>query len=174
MRANEVREYERAYDSAGILSECAPPAELIEVATNAEVLATSDLRRAVESARRLAAGRDLRIEPLLREVELELPQWIPIALPIAVWDAMSFAQWSYRLAFRIDHALVRRADMAADWLTQHAATSACVVAVTHGGFRRIIRARLEVRGWLCDKRDGYANWSAWTFSPPRRALPDQG
>jgi broad specificity phosphatase PhoE len=164
MHADRVREYERGYDAAGILDDDLPPSELVEIATRADTLVVSDLPRAVESARRIAPGRDPILLPLLREIALEPPRWVPIPLPIAVWDVISFAQWSYRLVVRADHDMVRRADLAAGWLIGRAVNAEYVVAVTHGGFRRIVARRLEARGWrAAGRRLGYANWSAWSF-----------
>lgn len=164
MHAHRVRDFEHSYDAAGILEDDVPPPELVEVATRAETLVASDLRRAVESARRIAPGRDPIVLPLFREIALEPPRWVPIPLPIAGWDAISFAQWSYRLTVGADHDFVRRADLAADWLVGRAANGENVVAVTHGAFRRIVARRLEARGWHADgRRLGYANWSVWSF-----------
>jgi broad specificity phosphatase PhoE len=165
MHANRVRDFENGYNAAGILSDDAPPSELVEIASRSDWLVASDLRRAIESARRIAPGRDPVIVPLLREIELEPPHWIPMPLPIAAWDALSFAQWSYRLFVDAEHEFVRRADAASDWLVERAASAANVVAVTHGGFRRIVACRLETRGWHAAERQlGHANWSAWSFT----------
>lgn len=165
MHADRVPDYDRNYNAAGILDDDLPPSELVEIATRADTLVASDLRRAVESARRIAPGRDPIVLPLFREIALEPPRWVPIPLPIAVWDVISFVQWSYRLAIRADHDYVRRADSAVDWLVGRALNAEYVVAVTHGGFRRIVARRLEARGWRADgRRLGYANWSAWSFS----------
>src|SRR5437868_3854532 len=70
-------------------------------------------------------------------------------------------------AFDADHEYVRRADAAADWLEREARTSAMIVAVTHGGFRRILAARLVARGWHAQAPQGpqrHANWSYWELS----------
>src|SRR6185503_9821431 len=87
MTPHGVRDFEHAYNVAGIRDDDAPPSELIALTAKAHVLAASDLPRAIASARRLAADRDLAISPLLREIELEPPSWIPMPLPIEAWDA---------------------------------------------------------------------------------------
>ena len=56
-------------------------------------------------------------------------------------------QWSYRILNNADHEYVRRATEAVEWLSGLAARSSNVAAVTHGGFRRILDARLVSRGW---------------------------
>lgn len=52
-----------------------------------------------------------------------------------------------RLLLGTDHEYARRANDAADWLVERAGNSSTVVAVTHGGFRRIVADRLAARGW---------------------------
>ena len=164
MSAALVEEYERAYNDAGIKDDDAPPEELREMARTASVFVASDMRRAIESAHRLVPGRDPEIQPLLREMYLEPPRWIPGKLPIEGWDAISHFQWSVRLGLGLDHDLVRRADQAAAWLVDRATNGGTVFVVTHGGFRRIVTKRLEARGWRChEQRHGYRNWSAWSL-----------
>ncbi|PYP61270.1 MAG: hypothetical protein DMD26_17900, partial [Gemmatimonadetes bacterium] len=112
----------------------------------------------------LAAGREVITSPLLREIRLEPPRWIPLRLPIAAWDAMSHLQWSYRLRAGTEHEFVHRADAAAAWLEGIAGPSVRILAVTHGGFRRILAAKLLTRGWLASgDMASYANWSCWQF-----------
>ena len=164
MHAAGVHDYENAYDAAGILDDDAPPPELIRAAESAQVVAASDLPRAIASARRIAPAREPDVTPLLREFRLEPPGWMP-RLPMQFWEVFSHAQWSYRLLRSTAHDVIRRADDAAEWLAQRAGDSAAVVAVTHGGFRRIVASRLEARGWrAASERRSYANWSVWSYS----------
>lgn len=167
MRGPGVHEFENAYDAAGILDHDAPPPELIRLAAGADVIAASDLPRAIASARRIAPARDPDVTPLLREFRLEPPRWVP-HLPIQLLDVISHVQWSYRLFRDAPHDALRRAGDAAEWLAQRAAGSATVVAVTHGGFRRLLASRLETRGWSAGPgRRSYENWSIWSFSRDR-------
>lgn len=162
--APDVGRYEDAYDAQGIHDESHPPTELVEVASRADVVVSSDMTRAIASARRLAPGREPEIVPHLRELRLEPPAWVPLKLPIEAWDAMSYAQWTYRIALGVDHEIARRAGVAADWLVERAGKGATIVAVTHGGIRRIIDRHLERRGArpVSDRRS-HANWSCWTY-----------
>ena len=165
MRADGVPRYEAAYNAVGIRPDSQPPAALLAMSQRATVLAASDMVRAIESARRLAPDREPIVSPLLRELELEPPQWIPASLPIEVWDAFSFWQWTYRLLLHRDHTLVRRARDAADWLITHTRHDASVVSITHGGFRRIIHAQLVQRGWRAERTSrGHHNWSCWSYT----------
>ena len=168
LRAAAVHEYEDAYDAAGILDDDAPPPELIRVAGSAGVIAASDLPRAIASAHRMAPGREPDITPLLREFRLEPAGWLP-PLPIRAWDMISHVMWSYRLRRGVQHDVVRRANAAVEWLAQRAADSATVVAVTHGGFRRVLANGLEAHGWRAgSEARSSKNWSVWSYSRDAR------
>jgi broad specificity phosphatase PhoE len=160
----EVSSYEDAYDAAGIRDDDRPAAESEALFASKPLVVASDLPRAVASARRLSPDGEIQLSPLLREIRLEPPRWIPGRLPIQIWDVFSHVQWSYRLFSSSDHEYVRRAAEAVDWLIDHAGQSSRVVAVTHGGFRRLLDARLVARGWsrACEKRK-YHNWSVWSY-----------
>jgi broad specificity phosphatase PhoE len=167
MRCDDVHAFEDAYDAAGIVDHEGPPPELLRVAEGAQVIAASDLPRAIASARRIAPAREAEITPLLREFRLEPPRWLP-RLPIQAWDVISHWQWSYRMLRAAPHDSMRRASEAAEWLAVRAAGSATVVAVTHGGFRRLIANRLTARGWSAGPgRRSYENWSVWSYSRDR-------
>ena len=175
--APTVGRYEDAYDAAGIRDDSHPPPALVDLAARADVVAASDLARAIASVRRLAPEREPEIVPEMRELRLEPPRWVPVPLPIEVWDAMSYVQWSWRLARDADHEYSRRAGAAAHWLLSRAANGASVVAVTHGGIRRIIARHLERFG--CAARTGkrtHENWSSWSYALPvtRAGSPRSG
>lgn len=163
-RHSDVGAYEDAYDAAGIRDDDWPGAELETLLGGNAAIVASDLPRAIASAQRLAPERQIELSPLLREIRLEPPRWIPARLPIQMWDVFSHAQWSYRLLSNADHEYVRRASDAVDWLIGHTARSSNVVAVTHAGFRRILDARLVAQGWgRVSPERSYANWSVWSY-----------
>ena len=160
-----VTQYEAAYDAAGIRDDSLPPDELREIAEGA-ALASSDMKRAVASIERLAPGRPYSASPLLREIRLEPPPWLPLYLPIGAWDMVSALQWTYRLRTGAEHQFMRRAREATDWLTRLVDGNETVVAVTHGGFRRILEVTLVARGWSSAREPrAWDNWSVWSFTP---------
>src|SRR5689334_11681773 len=73
--ASGVERWREAYDAAGILDDSNPPAPLVAAAARADCVLTSDLKRALASAERLAPGRAARVSPLFREMYLEIPRW---------------------------------------------------------------------------------------------------
>ena len=160
-----VREFEHAYDAAGILDEPAPPASLVALAARADVLAASDMARAIASAERLAPGRAVTIRPELRELNIRAHALLPIPLPLLVWGTLDFALWTVRMAVGGENEGTRRADAAAAWLMEAAAGGRTVLAVTHGAIRRLIDLRLRARGCkaIAGPR-GYANWGSWSYN----------
>jgi broad specificity phosphatase PhoE len=165
MNATDVYAFEEAYNAAGIRDESAPPPSVLEAAAHAEVIAASDMIRAIASAQRLAPEREIAISPLLRELTLEPPSWVTFRLPVVAWDFHNHVQWTYRLWRTYDHDTVRRAIAAAEWLHQQANGKSTLLAVTHGGFRRVLDARLVACGWRREPgRRSYANWSMWSYA----------
>jgi hypothetical protein len=164
MHSTGIRTYEDAYNVAGILAHDVPPSSVTTQAASADVIAVSHMARAIESARRLAPDREPLVSPLLCELAIDPPA-LPLRLPIEVWDALSFAQWTYRLWRKVDRDETRRARDAAGWLENHAAGGRTVLAITHGGFRRILDAELLRRRWMRSTgRRGHENWSNWSYA----------
>ncbi|MFN2564414.1 MAG: histidine phosphatase family protein [Gemmatimonadaceae bacterium] len=160
-----VQRWVADYDAAGIAPDDAPPPALAEQAAHAEFLVASDMARAIESAERLAAGRPVLHSPLLREMPVEIPAWMPLRWPMGVWEACIHLQWVYKFARGMDAPLEerRRAAAATKWLTRLAHEGSPVV-VTHGLFRRLLATHLVASGWQPESGlRSYGHWSAWTF-----------
>ena len=160
------------YDAAGILADARPPQPLTDLAATAVHIVASDLPRAIESAQRLAAQRDVRVSELLREAPLAVPRW-PIRLPVHGWGLVAYLRWTSQLLFGIDVLASHqtRAGAAADWLIGLVSDGSTALVVTHGVFRFLLGNQLIHRGWTDAKRDGgYRHWSAWSFSPPWPAV----
>ena len=161
-----VHRWREDYDAAGIDAESLPPQALIDETARAAVIVASDLARAIESAARLAPGRDVRLSPLLRESHLDIPTWLRARWPLAVWGAAIHVQWLGRLIKRVPLAPVeqQRVKDAADWVEGVVNESGTTVVVTHGVFRRLLGLELVARGWGAKPRiSGYQNWSAWPY-----------
>src|SRR5688500_10553391 len=106
-----VQEFERGYNSAGIRDDDPPPPGLIEEVRTALIVA-SDMPRAIASASRLVPGCEPHVSPLLRELSVEPPRWIPFRMPVEAWDVLHYWNWTYRLLRSVDHDGVRRAGKA--------------------------------------------------------------
>lgn len=171
-----VQRWRDAYDAAGIQADVPPPPVLAEMATAATHIIASDLRRAVESAERLAPQRRIQVSPVLREAPLAIPRW-PTHLPFAVWGTLMYFGWSYRRLRGTDLSGPdwARAATAAEWLASIVADGTTALVVTHGVFRQLVATHLSVLGWTsAGRRGGYRHWSAWSFAGPSqiRGRPD--
>lgn len=167
-----LQHWRNEYDAAGIRSSGSPPNSLITQAVEANHLVASDMRRAMESAARLAPGRPVQTSSLLRESPLDIPRW-PTRLPLLAWAMVINAAWSWRILRRgeVSAAERARADDAAEWLASMVADGSVAIVVTHGVFRRLIAQQLRVRGWTNVRREGgYQPWSSWHMAAPARLV----
>jgi broad specificity phosphatase PhoE len=163
-----VKKWLDSYDTAGIQAASEPPAALVKIAADAAHIIASDLRRAIESAERLAPRRLVRVSELLRETPLSIPR-LPNRLPLGAWDTLMHLNWFYRIVRGTDTAEPdrARAAIAAEWLAGIVGDSSTALVVTHGVFRRQLAQQLMLCGWANSGRQGgYRNWSAWHFARP--------
>ena len=158
------------YDEAGIVPEAQPPAALVRIADRATHIVSSDLRRAVESAERLAPKRPIRTSDLLREAGIAIPHW-PTRLPLAGWGTVTHASWLLQIIRGTDATPEDRARAVAgaEWLAAMVSDGSTALVVIHGLCRRLIAQHLLVRGWTsAGRRGGYRHWSAWSFARAER------
>jgi broad specificity phosphatase PhoE len=179
--ADGVRRWMAAYDAAEIALHHPPPPALVALAREAGHVVASDLPRAAASARVIAPGVDVQTTALLREAPLETPELpLPrlggVRLPVHGWGLVFGVRWlwaSWRGAPPpgVDATALARADEAASWLTELAATHGRVVAVTHATFRSLVTASLRRQGWRGPERRPLREWSAWVHVRGAEAPP---
>ena len=164
--AEMARQFEERYDAAPIRTDDVPPPSLLDTARGAEVILASDLPRAITSAHTLAPDHEPIVSPLLRELRFDLPAWAP-RLPLNTWDALHYLMWTARLFVGAENAHTQRAFRAAQWIHSYAASAALTIAITHGGFRRLLAVQLARHGWIAERGwQRYHNWSVWAFTRP--------
>ena len=164
-----VHRWRDDYDAAGIDAASEPPRALLDESSGADAIVASDLARAVASAEKLAGGRAVRLSPLLRESNLDIPAWLPARWPLTAWGIAIHLQWLTRLArgISIHPAELKRVIAAADWLDEILREHRRIVVVTHGVFRRLLGFELVARGWTAERRvSGYRHWSVWPYRLP--------
>lgn len=162
--AGGFRAWRAAYEAAGIREDERVPASLEPLMGRAGLVLASDAPRAVASARLLAPGREIVVNPLLRELDLEPPALGGLRLPLAAW-ALAVGGRTLLLSLRGRYpsaAEAVRVHDAASWLAELAARHSLIVAVTHAMFRRQLRDRLVRKGWQDEPgRRSPRPWSAW-------------
>src|SRR5687767_8686165 len=85
-----LKDWFAAYDAASLHPADLPPQHLVTLAQESRVVVTSDLPRAVASARALAG--DFETSSLLRESELPIPAF-PLRLPLMFWATATGIRW---------------------------------------------------------------------------------
>lgn len=166
-----VEEWRTNYDAAGIRATAQPPADVVDLVARAACVLSSDLRRASESAARLALARPVLASALLRETPLAIPHW-PTRLPLGAWGALIFAHWQYRRlrGTALDPLERARVSEATTFVATQIRAGTTGVVVTHGVFRALMASELLRAGWVASgRRGGYGHWSTWSFQRPGAA-----
>lgn len=167
--ADGMNQWRDDEDAVGIMQASVPPPDLAERVAAAGLVMASDLRRAVESAERLAPGREIHVSPLFRECRSITPRWLPFRWPLPVWLVGTGLEWMVRILRGTEASPEERerAREASRWLTTIAPEHEVIAVVCHGMFRRLLAKELLRDGWSeVPARRSYRNWSAWEFTAP--------
>lgn len=155
------------YDAAGISPGATPPPTLAANVVRADVVATSDLPRAIASAALLCPDKAVTTSPLFREVPLAIPDLSHLRAPLAVWNLLIALRWGLDILRGRDRPppVRQRVQAAAQWCRttcqQHGTDARCVI-ITHGVVRRLLARQLIEDGWnLLGRKQSYAHWSVW-------------
>lgn len=170
INAEEYRKWWAGYDEAGLVPGEAPPDGLLVHARRADIIFSSSLRRAQETARLAGEGRPFTPDEVFREAPLPPP-------PFPSWVRMTPWAWGTvaRIGWRLGYSggaesytmAVERAKAAADRLIEAARGGSNVMLCAHGWFNRMIRKQLRARGWDCVFDGGDYYWSYRRYHPPR-------
>jgi broad specificity phosphatase PhoE len=162
--SDALRSTARRYEEAGIRRTPPPSMELRAHARAAAVLACSDTRRAIESARCLDGTREPLIDPVFREAGLPLRVPVPLHLSFDAWIFIGRVAWflGWSAGGESLAAAQRRAAKAARRLTRLSNQHRSVMLVGHGVFNALIALQLRRTGWhgpVWSPRAGH-----WTFA----------
>lgn len=165
---SEFLDWWKKYDEGGIVPDQKVPEKIKAYAKEADVIVSSPLRRAVESAR-LASGREPDvIEPGLIEAALPAPNTGPLKMGPKSWGTFSrclwYVGWSGGMESHTDARA--RAEAMCDVLAEHASGGKLVFVTAHGWFNRMVKGSLKKRGWKCVKQNGDLHWSHRRFERP--------
>lgn len=159
-----------AYAESGLAPGETPPKKLAAIASAADLVVSSPLPRARETAAKLAPGADVVIDDLFVEAPLPAPQIPFVRLKPWTWNVLSRLAWlmGYSAAGESHKRAELRAVEAAARLESLAVGHRIVLLTAHGWFNRMIRRVLRARGWRCDYDGGDSYWAWRRFEPPRR------
>lgn len=127
----------------------------------AQVLVSSDVRRAVESADRLDAPAERIVSPLFREADLSARIGLGVRFPPPVWEFLVRGLWrlgvSPTVASRRE--ALGRARQAAQTLATLTAKHGSVAVIGHGVMNALIARQLRRSGWTGPERPGRRYWA---------------
>lgn len=167
LSAAEYREWWGRYEEGGILAGQSPPAGLIDIACQADVIYASTRLRAIETAVAVCGEKRFVTDVAFIEAPLPPPP-LPsfVRLSPKIWGFVArFCWWFFRYGeggeTRAEAEV--RAGAVADRLIASAATGQTVLVFAHGFFNKMIELQLKPRGWLLTEGGGYKYWSAKRF-----------
>ena len=140
----------------------------VKVGEAAGYLVTSDARRARESAALIAGGRQVHVDPDLREAAL--PESLPFPLPLrpATWAGLARIAWLLDWCESAEDVAAARARAArtASRLGELSRMYGTVVVVGHGFFNMLIARELRRTGWDGLRRPPRRYWSMVAYTRP--------
>ncbi len=163
LTSNGYYQWWQAYDRSGLDPASPPPQNLIDAAKTADVIFSSELRRAKETAAAVAGGKPVIENAVFSEAHLPPPPFPSlIRMRPPMWDVFSRTLWwlGYAGGFESRAAAETRAFAAAEVIVPRARAGENVLVCAHGWFNRMMRPALVANGWNCvyDGRDDY-----WSF-----------
>lgn len=157
----EFRDWWRRYDEGGLAPEQKIPKRVKHSARNADLVVSSPLRRAVESAA-LAANREPdELWSELVEAALPSPHLGPLKFRSKTWGTIARVIWAigYSDGMESRPEARARAEAACDKLEDAAKGGKMVYVQGHGWFNRMIKGSLMKRGWKLKSQNGDLHWS---------------
>lgn len=156
------------YDEGGLKPDQKFPKKLSKWVGRADVIMSSPLRRAIESAE-LISGRTVDvIEDRLVEAALPPPRLFKLKLRPKTWGTLSRIVWQLGWSGGMESRVEARArvnDMC-DILASHAAEGKIVYVSAHGWINRMLKGSLTKRGWKMKSQNGDLHWSFRRFERP--------
>lgn len=159
------------YDLAGLAPDQEPPKELIQAAADCDVVLSSTLPRAIETAARVVDGAKLvPKDEIFVEAPLPPPPVAWIKLTPTTWGVISRAFWFW--GFSPNGCESRpetkiRVKAAADLLINHAEQGNNVLLCAHGYFNWMLDRHMVTRGWA--KTDHFGGNNYWSHRTYRQA-----
>ena len=151
----------RLYDEAGLKPGQSAPNIIKKLAKEADIVISSTLPRAIETAEMAKGGPVDFQEPSLVEAGLPPPNLGYIRFKPRMWGILSRICWVIGFSGEVEtrrEAMVRAND-AAKILSDHAQGGKMLFVAAHGWFNRMVRPALKRQGFKCVEDHGDLHWS---------------
>jgi broad specificity phosphatase PhoE len=158
------------YDEGGLKVPQRAPKRVGEWAKTADVVLSSPLRRALESAEIAADRAPDALLPELVEAALPSPNLGPLTFRPKTWGTIARIIWwlGYSDGMESRSEARARAEAACDALEAYAAGGKTVYVQGHGWFNRMVKGSLMKRGWKLKSQNGDLHWSRRRLVRPTR------
>ena len=156
-----LQKWVKAYDSAPIHIESLAPKETITLVQNADIVLTSTLIRAVDSAGVLGVEvyekNELFNEAIIPKIDIPFFKFKPKTWLVILRILLLLGLGKKDTSFQ---ASKQQAKKASQNLVQFSNTHDNIVLVGHGGMNWLISKALIKEGWVLDEKASHANWGA--------------
>ena len=158
----ELGRWYRKYNDVGLAPVSSPPQPLRDAVAGARCIVASDLRRAIESAQRLAGTNPIHLDPDLREVGFPEGLNVRTRLSPGAWVMIARAVWLLNGCDcdESKSAARQRAARLVDRLGDLAHAHRSVVAVGHGWFNLFVGRELRRRRWRGPRLVPHGYWAS--------------
>lgn len=168
INCNEFTHWVKKYDESGVFEENFYPLETLQKIEKANIVITSDLKRAIDSAKLLKPNSKIVSSFLFRETELPVlttRRW-GLKLKPRLWSVILRCLWFSGYANKcesLSHAK-QRAKKAAEELIGYAEEHQSVAFVGHGFINLLIAKELQRLGWQGKRKTDSKHWKCTTYS----------
>lgn len=165
MTCLDFMQWVEKYDNNGVFEESTYPSETIEKIAAAKIVVTSDLKRAIESAKLLNPEVTGISDPIFRETELPSFAMKLLKLRPNIWAVVLRIIWlcGYSNGCESFADAKLRAKRAAQQLMDLAEKNGSVVLVGHGIFNRFIAKELQKKGWKGKRNTAAKHWNCTSY-----------
>lgn len=155
------RKWWQDYDAGGLAEHQNIPDDVRVFANEADLLISSPLRRAIETAHLLRGNAPDLVDENLVEAALPPPHLGPVKLRPKSWGTLArivwYIGWSDGMESHTDAR--NRANEMAEKLAEHASGGKTVLVTAHGWYNRMLKGSLMKQGWNCISQNGDLHWS---------------
>ena len=160
-----LQEWIELYDHAPIVKESLPTEITITLAQDADVVVTSTLSRAIDSAKVLGVEvseeNSLFNEALIPKVSMPYLKFRPKTWLVILRLLLFVGLGKKDTSFKASKTQAKNAAIHLETLTNAHET---VTLVGHGGMNWLIGKALTQRGWIQEGKSGHGNWGVSIFS----------
>ena len=156
----QYKDWWTLYEHSPLRDDQFAPDALKELVKDADIVLSSTLPRAIQTAERAAPGHDIIQHEMFVEANLPPPLIPGVKYLPKTWNVLARAAWmsGHTLDGESQKRARVRAALAAGRLHEESANGKVYLAA-HGWFNRMLRPELKKLGWTCVHDGGDQYWS---------------